>query len=332
MSKKYDVALLGYYGFKNLGDELLLESIVAILKESGVDSEQMAVLSSSPEETSNRLKLVSYNRWKLLSIAQVLKSSRTLLLGGGGLFQDRTSVRSCFYYWLIIRLASVYGVKIWTVGQSIGPLGTTLGRWLTKNAFLHCAYRDVRDNRSRDILANWGMSSEVSPDYVMAMKPSRCNGEGKEMLFNLRPGYRPLASEVLQWALRYAKNKGLTLVPVALALEDCEELKALFLENGLIFDRITLVKSLPEFENISKQACAAVGMRLHFLVLSLLSGLSVGAGVYDPKVASLCESFSIPDICKCDSLSAICDDNCLQRISDEVKVSLDKGLKAVLEA
>ena len=52
MSKKYDVALLGYYGFKNLGDELLLESIVAILKESGVDSEQMAVLSSSPEETS----------------------------------------------------------------------------------------------------------------------------------------------------------------------------------------------------------------------------------------------------------------------------------------
>ena len=57
MSKKYDVALLGYYGFKNLGDELLLESIVAILKESGVDSEQMAVLSSSPEETITGLLL-----------------------------------------------------------------------------------------------------------------------------------------------------------------------------------------------------------------------------------------------------------------------------------
>lgn len=332
MIKKFDVALLGYYGFGNLGDELLLESIASILKESGIGSDKIAVLSASPEETSNRLGLAAYNRWKLSSITELLKSSRTLLLGGGGLFQDRTSVRSCFYYWLVIRLASMYGVKVWTVGQSVGPLDTTVGKWFAKNAFLHCSYRGVRDKRSSDILAKWGIPSEVSPDYVLAMRPAKRGGEGKEMLFNLRPGYRTLAAEVMQKALDYANNRGLTIVPIALSLEDSEELKYLFAENGQTFDKITLVKSLSEFENISKHACAAVGMRLHFLVLSLLSGLNVGAGVYDPKVASLCESFAIPDVCAGDCLSAVCDDSYLQRISAEVKTSLKNGLKAVLEA
>jgi polysaccharide pyruvyl transferase WcaK-like protein len=38
----------------------------------------------------------------------------------------------------------------------------------------------------------------------------------------------------------------------------------------------------------------AVGMRLHFIILSLLAGIPVVGIAYDPKVLSICEKFGLP--------------------------------------
>ena len=90
--KKFKAALLGYYGFGNLGDELLLQACINILAENGIKREEVLVLSNNPEETAKTFHVKSINRWKYREVMSAFRETETLILGGGGLFQDRKSV------------------------------------------------------------------------------------------------------------------------------------------------------------------------------------------------------------------------------------------------
>ena len=332
MKRTYDVAILGYYGFGNLGDELLLESVVCLLKANGIRSDRIAVFSASPQETSSRLGVSSFDRWNLFEITKVLRSSRSLLLGGGGLFQDVTSSRTCLYYWAAIRLARILGAKPWTLGQSVGPLKRSMGNFFAKNAFSNCCFCGVRDLRSYEILKQWDVKATLSPDLVMGMKLNMCTSAGSKLLLNLRPGYRNLAEKIIDAALDYSRRNKLRILPVALSDEDADELRELIVSHGAETDEIAVVKSLSDFEHIAADAGAAIGMRLHFIILSYLPGLRVGAGLYDPKVESFCARFSIPDICLSLCLSESCDPHDIAVIRDEVAAVLKSGLTLVSEA
>ncbi|MBR1487252.1 MAG: polysaccharide pyruvyl transferase family protein, partial [Synergistaceae bacterium] len=140
--------LLGYYGFGNLGDELLLNSCVKILNSRGISNENIIALSNNPEETQKNFQIKSVNRWKISEIVKAMRKSENLILGGGGLFQDSTSVKSCVYYWGIVRLAKFFGLKISAIGQSIGPLNTRTAKFLTGNALKLFESVQVRDENS----------------------------------------------------------------------------------------------------------------------------------------------------------------------------------------
>ncbi|MFZ2812730.1 MAG: polysaccharide pyruvyl transferase CsaB, partial [Thermovirgaceae bacterium] len=103
MSRPLDVVLCGYYGFGNLGDELMAESLLGLLKKNGVPGERIAILSAAQGVAADRGEASRVDRWSPLEVMSALRSSRTLLLGGGGLFQDSTSTRSCAYYWGVAR-------------------------------------------------------------------------------------------------------------------------------------------------------------------------------------------------------------------------------------
>lgn len=296
MTKKYDVLLAGYYGFGNLGDELLARSAVDLLRRAGVAPGRVAILSAAPRKTSEELGLAVFNRWNFLEIYRALQNSRTLLLGGGGLFQDSTSVRSCLYYWGLVRAAKFCAVRPWAVGQSIGPLRSSFAEYLAKNAFASCAYRGVRDAKSLEQLRSWGIEGDIAPDLVMGTSVKGSGGQGTGMLLNLRPGYDKLAEKAAREAQKYATENGLSITGVAFSHEDEEILRRYAAENVVDLRKITLVKDVAEFENEAEGSIYAVGMRLHFLVLSLLSGRLICAVPYDPKVNSLALSYNIPVI------------------------------------
>ena len=50
--REFRVALCGYYGFGNLGDELLAEALIAALERCGIKRGEMAMLSASPDRKS----------------------------------------------------------------------------------------------------------------------------------------------------------------------------------------------------------------------------------------------------------------------------------------
>ena len=292
--KRYDVLAAGYYGFGNLGDELLAEAVVAQLAAAGIDKKRIALLSAAPVETSAKLGVDAFDRWKPAEIWRAMREARTLLLGGGGLFQDATSAKSCVYYWGLVKMARAAGLKVWSAGQSIGPLHSAAGNFFAKSAFASCAFRGVRDERSLAILKKWNMAGSLSDDLVTGLKVKRVFARGRTLLLNLRPGYDELASAAAAGAAKYAAAAGLTVKGVAFSAEDAAEMRRYVNKGILELVQITVVKSLNDYENILDGCSCAVGMRLHFTVLAALAGLPVAAVAYDPKVSSFCTRWNVP--------------------------------------
>lgn len=294
MTRSFDVLLAGYYGFGNLGDELLAESAAGLLQKCGIERGRIAILSATPDATSKQLGVAAFDRWRPGEAIKAVRNSRSLLLGGGGLFQDATSVRSCVYYWGLVSAARVYGTVPWAVGQSIGPLRSALAKKLARNALSACAFRGVRDERSLEQLKSWGLEGRLSPDLVMGLDVAKTRGTGTALLLNLRPGYDELAEKTALAAQKIADEEKIKIKCVAFSEED-EAIIRSFADKKIIkTEEITLAKTAADFEKASGDCSRALGMRLHFVILSFLSGLRVCAVPYDPKVKSLALRYNIP--------------------------------------
>jgi len=293
--------LLGYYGFGNLGDELLLLACIKILNERGIENKNIIVLSNNPEETRKNFNVESVNRWKIFEVVKALRKSKNLILGGGGLFQDSTSIKSCVYYWGVVRLAKLFKLKIFALGQSIGPLNSKLAKFLTRNALRLCDKVQVRDENSFKIAKDFNCKNlEPGQDLVLKL------GEGSQglevrdeglkplILVNLRP-YKNLEKFVEIIAPK-VKNFNGKKIGAALSVEDEE----ILIENKEILglDEIKLLKNFDDAQKLFSQASSAVGMRLHFGVLAKIFGLPVTLMPYDVKVSEFARQHKIPVIIK----------------------------------
>jgi polysaccharide pyruvyl transferase CsaB len=295
-AKTFAVLLAGYFGFGNLGDELLAEAAVKNLEMCGVSRDKIAMLSNSPKETKERFGIEAFNRWELSSVFKALGASRSMILPGGGLFQDASSARSCLYYWGLVRAAAAKRVPTAALGQSVGPLSGKISRSLARDAFSRCAYVAARDLLSADMLKAMRISCETMPDPVMSLDVKN-DAAGEAVLVNLRPtfGSDGYARPVLRAARTLAEGAYET-VCVAMSGDDAALMADLQRSGDLPRCEIATPKNLAEFEGLARRANAAVGMRLHFGILSVLSGLNVALSPYDPKVASFADAWDVKQL------------------------------------
>ncbi|MNO28392.1 colanic acid biosynthesis protein [compost metagenome] len=169
------IVISGYYGFRNSGDEAVLQSIlIALQKQSqalGISIEPV-VLSIDPEWTSATYGVKSVHRMKLVEVRQAIYESAGLISGGGSLLQDVTGSKSIPYYLGIIKLAQWMGRPTFIYAQGIGPVNRKLFHPLIKSVFRKCTYISVRDEQSRELLLSMGLEQkkiEVVPDPVMGL-------------------------------------------------------------------------------------------------------------------------------------------------------------------
>ncbi len=295
--RRFEVALCGYYGFGNLGDELLARAAVRLLEQCGVPRQRIVVLSNDVAETERFLGTASVNRWNLRAVFSVLRESRTLLLGGGGLFQDTTSARSPIYYWSLVRMAKLVNCIPWCFGQSVGPLNGKLSRILARDALTLCKKRGVRDRFSLEELKNWGLDAFLSPDLVFGMEPfpiARSTG-GTRMILNIRPWRNGLPERLAENAQEYARALGLSIRGISLSDEDTKTMEDLDRRGLLELEGIDRWDS-KRLDSIAvpEGSRKAVGMRLHFCILSAMAGIPLLAVPYDPKVLGFAEILGIP--------------------------------------
>jgi polysaccharide pyruvyl transferase CsaB len=297
------IAIAGYYGFENLGDELILSTILSQLKQKN-PSYRMTVLSASPESTARIHLVKAVPRWNLFAVVATLWRSDVLLLGGGGLIQNKTSNRSLLYYLVLIALARLLQCHVVLYAMGVEHVtGPFWKRWISFLLSSRKVKITVRDNASKMRLEEMGLP--VESIHVTADPVFGCPVEAvpRERYMN-----RPL--QVLLIPRPPISSKGLLifdLIRKLLVEEKGAIVKgALFqpgVENSLFHSPINVglkglefVTGLTVQNSISKVATFdwIISARFHGLVLAALNSRPfIGVGDAD-KIKEICLSSDMP--------------------------------------
>jgi polysaccharide pyruvyl transferase CsaB len=298
------ILLSGYYGFGNVGDEALLQVIVAQLR-ARYPFATLDVLSATPEETAHELGITATPRWDQDAIRTAVARADVVLSGGGGLLQNATSLKSLLYYAGIIRTALRAGKRTMVFAQSIGPLdfwGKRTVRECCKG--LHAA--TVRDGRSRALLSPLvpGTPIERTADPVFLYDPPARNGAQSEVLLDAEPlvvvavrktahyadGLPVLAAAVDRLAERHGAR--VAFVPFG-GMPDAEAATSV-IRKCRSKPMLVPCDSLDDIAGTLARATLVIGIRLHALILAVRLGIPFLAVPYDPKVAGLLEDVAYP--------------------------------------
>ncbi len=123
--------VFGYYGYGNLGDEMLCQATVKLLEQSGFHKIFLSVPKDKASKYASWL-IQPVNRFSPISVLKAIAKSSVVVCGGGGIFQDETSFRSLLYYSSIVFLSILLGKPVILLGNSFGPLRRKISRMLVK--------------------------------------------------------------------------------------------------------------------------------------------------------------------------------------------------------
>ena len=157
----FRVAISGYYGFRNSGDEAVLRSILTALREEGRDAGvevEPVVLSGDPAWTEAAHGVPAAHRMRPAEVLRTLRGCDALVSGGGSLLQDATSAKTIPYYTGIVGLARLLGKPVFVYAQGVGPVKRAWLRPLVRAAMNASRIVTVRDEESAALLARLGVA------------------------------------------------------------------------------------------------------------------------------------------------------------------------------
>ncbi len=299
----------GFYGLGNTGDEAILEAIIDNLREQ-FDNPDITVFSLSPERTAKEHNVKSvYRAWRHSNKEKVkaLKEADLLISGGGGLLQDSYPTKFLFgplpYYLLIVLLAKLCGTKVMFFSQGIGPVNSGWGKTLMKMANL-ADFITVRDQYSKELLHKLGVKKPktvVTSDIVFAFKKKEdrsciesldLNGDEKLVAVSVRPWFgREVQFEQTAQILDYLiEEKKVTPIFVPMEGHHDKDVSEKVLSQMKHADKCQMLGTdfTPnQYLNFISECQLTMGMRLHALIFSTLSGVPHIGFSYDKKVESL---------------------------------------------
>ena len=310
-AKYYDAIISGYYGFRNIGDDALLMSIINDLRKykPGI---KLLILSRTPISTSKEYDVESISRQNVFRIFKAMKKARAFIYGGGNLLQDNTSTRSLFFYLSIVWLAKKMKLKIMFYANGIGPLKRKINRLLTRKIMNKVDVITLREKLSYSELKHMDISKPkilLTADSALTVT-CKDNPETKDIIkslgidsasryigFSLRkyPGHEKVEHEkyenvIAALADHMAEKYG--LLPVFIPMQHPDDVPILAnvaakmkCRNYIIRDKLNVYDT---YEIISKMEIM-VAMRLHALVFSAGAGVPMVGLVYDPKIEGFLE-------------------------------------------
>lgn len=171
---------------------------------------------------------------------------------------------------------------------------------MARDALRACRVLHLRDAPSMEWAGRLGLSAVRGGDLALTLELPRAVGEDAgrtekktgRLLLNLRPS--PDADRYARLAASHAADFPGEVVGVALSGEDEVLLGAMKGAGELRLDRVERVAGLEEAARLWPGASAAVGMRLHFAVLSALWGTPLAVLPYDPKVEAFARAVGVP--------------------------------------
>ncbi|MDD5103289.1 MAG: polysaccharide pyruvyl transferase family protein [Candidatus Peribacteraceae bacterium] len=304
------ILLLGAYGQKNLGDELLLDACLQYLPR-----ETCAVASTDPQETAASHGVRAVPGSLSLSLLRAFFHARTLVVGGGDQFKILKPTMGHSRHSLLLRetllvaMARLLGKKVYFIGVGIGTLPTRWARMLSAIILrlTHLAtFRDRESAETANMLAPHAriiesadlaflQHSGATAPPVAAPTPQRL---GIAPVFHLD---HAKAFSTVVHALGAAMDGFLKADPARSALflpfQTGGQNHHDIIMSGEILEHISEARrcSIAEHLNIGsvEQAYRSLdilwGMRLHSLILACLYRIPFIALIYDVKVRKFLE-------------------------------------------
>jgi len=302
------IALSGYYGFDNAGDEALLLAISSSIKSLVPDGE-FVVFSGNPIKTRQLHNIGAVYNMNPWSVARELLSCDLLISGGGSIFQDVTSSRSLLYYISVVVLARLLGKPVVFYAQGVGPIRKPFNRWLLGRVANHVNLITLRDQASREFLRKLGVSKpplQVTADPVFALQTNEDIKADIKHRYPLlsSPATKRLGVSVRHWpalqgyqqklavALDHFKRAGYEIIFVPMDypedIKESERVSACMQEEAwIITDELTTAQHLA----VIAQLDLMVAMRLHALIFAASCGVPFAGISYDPKIDAFLDLF-----------------------------------------
>lgn len=293
--------MAAWVGSTNLGDELAFAGLRHHLVEVGAS---VTVVSVSPEQTRVTHGVEAVGARDLGGMARAVGDADALVLGGGGLLQDHTSVWNLPYHLHRVWAAQLVRTPVGVIGIGAGPLTGRLGRHLVRASLGRAAVCTGRDTASAELLAGLGVPGvTVAADLAFALPVPEVAVEDS-LVVALRPwtgrrGVLPagrggagrtvpdwFVPEMAQALDQASRRTGLGARFVALQAD----------RDGPLHDRIaeamttTATVVRPTVADVVDEVArgrVVVGMRYHAVLAAVLGGRSAVALAYDTKVTSL---------------------------------------------
>ena len=312
----YRVGITGSYGGLNLGDEAILQSIIAQLRKD-LPKVEITVFSRDAEDTKRRHQVERAVPVRKLSRAEVtpeIERLDLLVLGGGGILYDadaRTYLRE-------VQLAREKRVPVFVYAIGAGPLTHAAAQAAVRENLGDVEVVTVREKSAHRVLEEVGLHREVvvTADPALLLKPEplprgilRQEGlEGRRRLIGMsvrEPGVAApdLDEKVYHALLANAAdfmvdrwNANIVFVPMERSVLDTQHSHAV-IAKMLRAQSATVLKG----EYTAGQMLSwmgkfdfALGMRLHFLIFAAIQGTPFVALPYAGKVSGFLEALGMP--------------------------------------
>ena len=291
LHEKKPLALLcGYYGFGNMGDDILLRSAIERAR-SELPHISLGALTQSPRRDGARFGVTCKSRRLPLSVL----NCKYLIFGGGTLFQEDTSLRSLCYYSLLLLSAKARGAKIYLWGNGLGRPRSRFGRALTSRCLDRADYIGLRDKNSLALARSLTQSPNIFLENDLAASTPPCTRERADFLlaglfgtYGAPPPFIIVAPRKkgnlasLTGVLKRAKARGLRLVFVAMCPKsDLPLTRALCKKTG---GRILSGIGYSDLVGIARQSRGVYSMRLHAIIAARAAGVPFRSFSSDDKI------------------------------------------------
>jgi polysaccharide pyruvyl transferase CsaB len=311
----YKVGISGSYGGLNLGDEAILQSIVTQLRNS-VNAE-VTVFSRNAQDTIVRHHVehvVEVRNLTKMEITPQIRELDLFILGGGGIFFDKEV--DIFLRELEIADQNNIPTMVYAVGA--GPLNNENSRKKVKQVLDNVDVITVREREAKKIFEEIGVGNQImvtaDPAFLLTAEPLPENALKFEQLHGDRalvgisvrePGpaapdidpnfYHSLLANAADFVISRL-DADVIFVPMERQVFDVQHSHAV-IAKMLQPQHAAVMKgeySSGQLLSFMKNFVFTIGMRLHFLIFSVLQGVPFVALPYATKVSGLLDSLQVP--------------------------------------
>ena len=287
--------IVGNYGAQNLGDEMILEGLLEMLKKAD-NSADICVLKGNEKFPAGIKSGIKWIFGGNKNTKEKVKNCDYFILGGGGLFGSLSQ-----YANIIWGLQAMYAYQnkkpVLMLGQSVGKIKNKYVQKFVKNLFNKSDLISVRDEKSKENLREIGVTKKivVVPDLAFARENKAENQmPSKDVIIALRQmkdlsqSFKIQIARFVRW-LKEEEKMNVKFVNFQTGPVDNDEILHDEIKKMIGDDSIENLspQSTQEVIRLFKNANFAICMRLHSIITAMQAHTPFVAINYSEKVRNL---------------------------------------------